>query len=75
MARSSLLEGATERGISRHGRGRHERESRTNQARVAARREQRGAEAEVGQAIPMGLGNASDESISEMIAAKPPNGR
>ena len=58
-----LLEGATECGRSRNGGGRDEREARANQAGVAARREQRGAKAEVGQAIPMGLRNARDESM------------
>lgn len=53
-----LLECATERGISWCGGRRDERESRADQVRVTARREQRGAKPEVGETIPMGLRNA-----------------
>ena len=53
-----LLEGTTERGIAWHGRRRDERESRADQARVTARREQRSAKPDVGDTIPITIDTA-----------------
>lgn len=58
-----LLKRATERGIPWNSRRRDKRKAGANQACVAARREERGAETKVGQAIPMGLRDACDESV------------
>ena len=58
-----VLERGTQRRVTQHDVGRDQRQAGTNQTRVAARGEQRRAQAQVRESIAMRFVNARDEPM------------